>query len=302
MPAASTRTGLRRRRAYIEKRWYPVSISTYPHRLPTQADKVGGMKAYLINLDDRPERLEHMRAELGRAGLTFERIAAADGRTPEFRATAERRGTGRFGRRLVAAEFAIFESHRRCWAALVASSGDHAMVFEDDVVIRGSLSALVGPDWIPPDADIVRLETFSTRVHLDRRATAVASTSRRLHRMRSQQLGAACYTISREAAARLLAMSDEIHEPVDDFLFSEAGSGFAALRIYQMVPAPVIQGKRLSSGAGEALAGWVVSSLRDSRDAPAPIRETTAGRLLRRLREELRAVTLRTAYMVVPHG
>lgn len=37
------------------------------------------MKAYCINLDRRPDRLEHMERQFERLGMAFERIAAVDG-------------------------------------------------------------------------------------------------------------------------------------------------------------------------------------------------------------------------------
>ena len=90
------------------------------------------MKAYCINLDRRPDRLEHMVQQFAARGMSFERVAAVDARDPAVAEAALRCGIGMTGKRMSAAAFATFQSHREVWRRVLASGEAHAMVFEDD--------------------------------------------------------------------------------------------------------------------------------------------------------------------------
>lgn len=261
------------------------------------------MKAYCINLDRRPDRMEHMTAQFARQGMTVERIPAVDAQDPAVAAAAALCRVGFTGRVMGPGAYGCFQSHREFWRRLVASGETHGMILEDDLVLSEGLAAYLADGWVPTDADIVKLETYESRIHLDKGEGASAGP-RRLHRLRSRHAGTGCYVISAAAAKRLLAQTEGTpNDPIDEYLFSEASPAFGTLRIYQMVPAPVIQGDRWK-GAG-AGASWTETSITQRLapgDVPGMKRETRWDRLRRRLREEFRALRRGTRYAVARHG
>ena len=261
------------------------------------------MKAYCINLDRRPDRLDHMMGQFGRHGMPFERIPAVDCQRPEVAAEATKCLPTSLGPRISAAAYACFQSHREAWRRLVASGESHGLILEDDLLLADGIAEYLGDGWVPPDADLVRLETFGTRLHVDA-APMHRVGSRQLRRLRSSHLGAACYVIASPAARRLFEATALIREPVDVVLFSERSAFFDRLVTYQMVPAPAVQGKRPASDAREA--DWSATSIteRFEPDMPLPAQpaETPLLRLTRRVAEALEAHRHGTRYIVIPHG
>ena len=265
----------------------------------------GHMKAYCINLDRRPDRLQHMTGLLARHGIGFERVAAVDGRDPQVAAAAADCREGMSGHRMSAGAYACFQSHREVWRRLVASGAPHAMVLEDDLLIAEGFAAYLEAGWLPADADLVKLETYQIRLHRDS-GPGLAARGRRLYRLRSRHAGTGCYVIARSAAEQLLAATETISDPVDETMFNHASPLFAGLRIYQMVPSPVIQGEGQGEAAGQDGSGWAQSSIPDRYAPGSPARilqaERFPARLRRRLRAEIWSVVAGTRYVVVPYG
>lgn len=257
------------------------------------------MKAYCINLDCRPDRLEHMVRQFAAQGIFFERVAAVDGRDPDVAAAALRCAPGLTGLRMSAGAYGCFQSHREVWRRLIASGDSHAMVMEDDLVLAPGIAAYLQHAWVPEDANLVKLETFLARLHLDC-GVGREALNRKLHHLRSRHPGTGCYVISTPAAQRLLARTEAVSDPIDEALFNEASPLFVELVIYQMDPAPAIQGDRLGD---KTESSWLASSILDhfaSGEEHRPERATT--RLSRRLREEIRARLMDTRYIIVPFG
>ena len=263
------------------------------------------MKAYCINLDCRPDRLEHMEQQFAAQGLSFERVSAIDAKAPEIIAAALSCRVGVTGLKMGAGAYACFQSHRKVWRQLVDMGDSHAMVFEDDAVLAGGIAAYLDPAWVPSDADLVRLETFLTRFHRDC-GPGIEVAGRHVHRLRSRHAGAGCYVISARAAGRILAATEQIDDPIDELLFNEASALFAGLVVYQMIPAPAAQGDRLTPGRQKAKSGWQATSITERHAnenlAEQIAREGAVGRLVRRLREEARARLRGTEYVVAPYG
>ena len=264
------------------------------------------MKAYCINLDRRPDRLAHMSAQFARAGIPFERIPAVDAQDPAVAAAAARLPASSAGAPMSAGAYGCFQSHREFWRRLMASGDSHAMIFEDDVLLAPDTARYLADDWWPAEAQIVRLETLATRAHLDREG-ACGAGPRELRRLRSSMLGTGCYALTATAAALLLERTAIVRDPVDQYLFNPAAPGHPSLAIYQMIPAPVIQGDRaLRLRQGGVDPAWAASSIQE-RFAPGQTArrarpESLLGRLTRRLREEIRARRSGTRYVRVPHG
>jgi glycosyl transferase family 25 len=261
------------------------------------------MKAYCINLDRRPDRLEHVTAEFRRAGLAFERLPAVDARDPAVAAAAARLPVSFRGIRISAGAYACLQSHRLAWQRLLDSGDRLAAVFEDDVILAPDLGFLALDDWVPGDAELVKLETFRVRVHLSRRRIDLGGGNA-LARLQSTQMGSAGYVIRSDVARRLLDLTEVTGDPVDEIMFNTR-LGFApGAVIYQMIPAPAVQGDRVPPEAGGVLPAWQATSITERHaEGKAALErpEIPVERLLRRLREEIRARALGTRYQVVPH-
>jgi glycosyl transferase family 25 len=257
------------------------------------------MKAYCINLDRRSDRLEYMAHQFNIQGMTAERIAAIDGTLPEVAAATALVQPILKGQNISVGAYGCFQSHREAWRKIAVSGEAHGIVMEDDLVLADGFSSYLKDCWVPSDADVVRLETFLMRTHLDMSVNLPAG-SRNLWRLRSMHLGAGCYVISAAAAQRLYDCTAVIRYPVDVALFCETSEFFAELVTYQMVPAPAVQEQRLRRKSFDA--SWLATNIRDKSHNPSRHAETLLCRLRRRMIETLRAWRQRTRYAVVPFG
>ena len=264
------------------------------------------MKAYCINLDNRPDRLAHAVAEFKRQNMPFERIVAVDGKNPKVTTLAQTIPPMWTGDRMSAGAYACLLSHRKAWVQLLESGERYAMVFEDDLLLADGIANYLHDDWIPENADVIKLETWGTRIHITRNVAAVVS-GRSLHVLRSSHIGSGAYVLSAETAQKLLTETEICGDPIDEVIFNDKLAMFPSLAVYQMVPAPAIQGERTSTDrARTGGADWINSSLEDrmvfSSNSTRPEREYLSKRLWRRTREELRARLNGTVYVVVSHG
>jgi glycosyl transferase family 25 len=199
---------------------------------------------FAINLDRAPERLAQLGARLDAQGLAFERVAAVDARKLS-RADIARHvdGVGYWGR-LTPSEVACFLSHRKCWKTIVEHGVSHAAVLEDDVVPGAAAGEVLSrADWVPPAADLVKLETSLKPVWLacQRAARRGAHSVRRLY---SSHDCAAAYVVTRSAARWLVAETERFRDEVDEVLFTERSSLNRSMRVYQMEPALFLQKHR----------------------------------------------------------
>lgn len=201
------------------------------------------LKAYVINLDRSEDRLAHMRAELGRVGVDFERIAAIDGAEMDADALAafQQARPAKPGGWLPG-EVGCFLSHFEAWRRVAEAEEPWAVVLEDDLRVSPDLPRLLAsPDWIPADADAVRLEANRT-MRLRRPRPIAVAPGRRLFTAVSGTTGSGAYILSRSAARRLIQAPAEMQSSVDEFLFKPKMSAVArALRRYQVVPAVCVQ-------------------------------------------------------------
>ena len=195
------------------------------------------MKCLVINLDRSTDRLIHVTSEFGRIGTTFERVPAVDASKEalNFPSAAH----------LTKPEIACFLSHRKCWQIIVDGSDQYSAVFEDDVVFRSDAGPFLSDDnWVPRDADIVKVETFFGQVRLARLSSIGNGHS--IGRLVGEHLGTAGYVISKVAAQKLLQRTTHLKEPVDLALFSPNSMTCARNTTYQVTPALCAQHQFLS--------------------------------------------------------
>jgi len=193
------------------------------------------MKIYLINLDRQPERLAHMREQLG--GVAFERISAVDGSNDPPTTT----GLSRF-------ELACLESHKLGWRQFLNGPEGCACFLEDDLHIWPGFATLTASgSWLPSDAHSVKIDTYLQKVELGDKRVAIGG--RRIARLYSRHQSSAAYILTRAGAARYLDLTASASLPADYALFPNH-SRRLGLRIYQLCPAIAIQDHLLQPNQG----------------------------------------------------
>ena len=244
-----------------------------------------------------------MRQVLGDIGVPFVRFEALD---PER--AARHPGYSLVpplpGRPWAPGELACLLSHYEVWRLIAEGPDEFGMVLEDDLLVDPRLKkVLEGEAGIPPDADVVKLETGSQMVTLSRRSVSTVGGPA-WHRLLSVHDGAGAYLLSRRTARLLTPRLASFRAPADDLLFKGTLGTGKRLRVYQAVPAlaiqsvilpPAAQLKHLSSGLeDQRRQAWERAT--DAAVAPP----TLHARLARRLREAYwSALALR---QIVPFG
>ncbi|MET3794135.1 glycosyl transferase family 25 [Aquamicrobium terrae] len=220
--------------------------------------------------------------------VAFIRVSAVDGKKLTQREIdGWLAGEGNFYH-LGPGEVGCFLSHRKCWEFIAEGEDSHSAIFEDDLHFGAGLKdVLVTADWIPNDADIVKLETTLTRTLYQRRqaATIAGRTVRRLH---SSQFGSGGYIISRPCAKKLVEESKKIADPVDQFIFNNNLSMALSLKIYHLVPAICIQDLILSQNRFKNYN--IGSELSGERPK---LQETLRRKILREIQRPIKRISIR---------
>jgi glycosyl transferase family 25 len=209
------------------------------------------ISCYLINLDRSPDRLAFIANRLRTLGVDYTRIVAIDGSLlTDAEGAAFIAARPRDGRSWSAGQIGCFMSHTGAWRNIAEASASYGLVIEDDIHLSdATLAFLKNLDWVPADADIVRIEGTGQWLLLG--AGAATPEGRSVHRVRSSAWGAGAYILSKAAAKKLLAVEPVLHTPVDHFLYNVADSVVArSLTTYQVTPALAEQDKFKADQAG----------------------------------------------------
>ncbi|MEO9338053.1 glycosyltransferase family 25 protein [Mesorhizobium sp. SB112] len=195
------------------------------------------MRLFVINLDRQPERFKRMSAIFGNLGLQLDRVSAVDGATLSVDDLIRLRDNAKAR----PGETACFLSHRECWRRIVDEKLPYAAIFEDDLHMGdGAASVLSEGDWIPADADIVKIETMNRPVKIDKSPAGLVG-DRKIHRLRGSHTGGGAYILTRKGAKKLLETSELFDNPVDHFMFNFELPWVRSLEIFQLSPAVCIQ-------------------------------------------------------------
>jgi glycosyl transferase family 25 len=193
---------------------------------------------YLINLERALDRLLTMDRQLSSAGIFYERVDAVEGNKLAFPndlydASGYR---ARHGKLTNPAEVGCYLSHIECARRFLASQSDHALIFEDDLLLPDDLPEIIsaalaeGVSW-----DILRLSTvnrgkkFIVKQLTSQRALAVSLT---------REKGSGAYLINRRAALWLCQALVPMRLPYDIAFDLEYLSG---LRGMFVSPVPISQ-------------------------------------------------------------
>ncbi len=211
------------------------------------------IKSYLINLDKDTERLAFMMNNFDRLGTPVERFPAVDGRlfpVETFeRFVAERPRDGK--KTWMRGQMGCFLSHFGVWQKIAEGNARFAAVFEDDVYLSPVLGKLfANDDWIPDNVDLVRLDTSTNRLLMNR-SSVINAGERKFYRVQSTSWCAGGYLLSRRTAQQLIELAPQYHQPADVILYNYEQSVITPkLNILQASPALVTQDKQEGSKIG----------------------------------------------------
>lgn len=200
------------------------------------------MKCYLINLDRSPERLATMQVQFDRVGIAFTRVLGVDGKLlsgQELAAVVD--PVQRWEIPMPVSEIGCFLSHKKCIELIAFGADEYVAIFEDDVTLSEDCATLLKQtEWIPEDADIIKIDTQERLVVLEQ-AKEIPGFGRALARLRSKHLCCGGYIVSRKAAKRILTYMDKISVPVDNLIYDPQYELFTQLTVYQLIPALCMQ-------------------------------------------------------------
>ena len=202
------------------------------------------MKAYVINLARRPDRMRAIAEQLDAVGIAYERIDAADAQSiPDSEIDKHFKFSYVFGQ-VAKGDKCCSVSHLRLYETFLKSGDTHALVFEDDARLDLERAAILKDDsWIPPEFGIVKIERYwsaSKRMLMGRAREIAPGFS--IAPLYAKHMGTACYIISRSAAEAVMALDGHLPAPIDHLLFNPNISPiFGRLRPHQLLPALVDQ-------------------------------------------------------------
>ncbi|WP_053999203.1 glycosyltransferase family 25 protein [Ahrensia marina] len=202
----------------------------------------------LVNLDRSEDRLIRMKSIFDEMGLSFSKVPAVDGRNMSDVEIDSWLDADENFYRLRAGEVGCFLSHRACWSIAAANEQPFTVIFEDDVHIGEAAVDLLGDvNWIPKDADIIKLETNQRKTFISKNDLKVPA-DRSLNQLTGEHTGTAGYIISSRCAQYLLDNTARFKDPLDQYLFNPISPIFASLKIYQLFPALCVQDENLNKG------------------------------------------------------
>lgn len=197
------------------------------------------MKCYLINLDRAPERLERMDSILSSYHIEYERVAAVDGQlftSDELKIYREATVLGKPS--MTAGDIACGATHLHILKMIADGPNEYAVVMEDDLHLSEDIKFfLQSTNWIPPDADIIKLETIYQRTLVDLKSTSYI-LNRNIVRLRERHWGTGIYVISKKAAAKIIRNFTAGMMCIDQYIFDEILNFYS---IYQVSPALAVQ-------------------------------------------------------------
>lgn len=217
------------------------------------------MKAYIINLDRRADRLQDVTEVFRREGIDFVRVSAVDGW--EYAKTLNG-----WKYPMTPPEVGCFYSHINCFELIASGEDEYGVVFEDDVILSKSASYYINNhSWIPRDTDIIKIETTSEnkKVKVDC-VHGLAHGAVKIGRLRSTHLGTGGYIISKNAAKILLSRISFPLMPIDKYLFVPGQGVLEDFSVCQLIPA-ICKQKLLESTIDIERSAWHALEVDDRR-------------------------------------
>ena len=177
------------------------------------------MNIFVISLENSISRQNHIKKEFSKEGIPFSFFSAI---TPnEIKDTSKDLGIDISKADLTSGEKACFLSHFSLWKKMINENMEYICIFEDDIYLGECIyDFLLNINMYPKDFDIIKLESFDNPIFVDS-IFHEKILNRDIFKLRSRNLGAAGYIISRKCAIEIVRVLKNVEkiEAVDHFLF-----------------------------------------------------------------------------------
>lgn len=199
------------------------------------------LKNFVISLSSASERRKHIEQVFEGQGVEFEFFDAI---TPDKAYELKQKYFPECASDSISpAELACAMSHIAVWLHAKNLGLEYVTIFEDDIYL-GENAALFLNDsaWIPKNIDVIKLETFLTKIFLGKSLGEIYN--RNLYPLNHFHFGGAGYILSLKAIDRLMVEIQNRKNilPIDWVLFYNPIYD-NCIKIYQMSPALCIQDK-----------------------------------------------------------
>jgi glycosyl transferase family 25 len=202
------------------------------------------MKVFVINLPRSADRKAHMEAQLERAGLNHEFIAATDGRSlteEELERLVDPDLVRRAPRWFRPGQVGCCLSHLEVYRRVAAEDHDTAFVLEDDAVLPSGIESLLGAVAAELDRPEAALLYYTAKAPLrlsEQQAAQLAGGARLLYPLDLAPLNSTMgYVITRSACRRMADLVLPIKVGPDSWAyFHEQG---ALERVRCVYPRPI---------------------------------------------------------------
>lgn len=222
---------------------------------------MSAIPCYYINLERSKDRAIGFEAECHRLGITATRFPAVEGSQLPQQVQERLMRLPRHKEMLSLAEIGCYLSHRNLWTHVVEKELAWTFIAEDDISFADNARLFFKDfDWLPPEADIVKAETWKQRIWMSPDIRTHAH-GHKIHQLLSRHYGAAGYFLSFSGAKRLLALTENQCDPVDCILFDERFGIRQQLLVFQIDKALCIQDDRKKKARSNAY----VSTLEEAR-------------------------------------
>lgn len=179
---------------------------------------------YVINLHRRADRRDFMARQLDGMGVAWEIVPAVDAETVNDVEIARRVALKDPIIRMGRGSACNLLSHFKAFHRIADGTAPAGLVLEDDAELSPDLAAFLREaDWLPPGIGIVRFEKWSRRATRKLLGPPLGRSpvpGRTIHRLYARMGGAACYLLTRQAAARLVEGAGVLRFPSDHLLFN----------------------------------------------------------------------------------
>jgi glycosyl transferase family 25 len=191
---------------------------------------------FLINLDESPDRLQHVASRLERLGLSYERVPAISGKALT---SADKKTV--YPERpwilLSDTELACHMSHLKAIRLVAERELWRAIILEDDATFDDDLVSWTDRKFpLPPDLDILKLEGFDKVKTI--KVPILEHCGKAIRFSYKPTWGAAAYLITLAGAKKTLKELAIVKGQLDYDLFAYWKTGLA---VYEAFPFPVRQ-------------------------------------------------------------
>jgi len=258
------------------------------------------MQIFVINLERRPQRLAHIRAQLEARGLPFTRIDAVDGQSQKDIGYPAQHPT------LTKPEFACYLSHLKAFRAFLETDAPRCLILEDDAVLAKNIAEVLDVDaFFASDNAIIRLDApteaeWHHPVRVARKPIAQHGRYAMFH-LRSSALGSAAYVISRTVAQRILREFSEPKVQIDVLWGRKGNITQPSVQLFQITPtlSQQLQFTATPTNSGDFASDIFTSTSKEIVPESGLLNDVLQP--FRNIRHNLWRILRPVYFMVVPH-